>query len=282
MRLIMVVVALWCARALAQDAAAGALEPVDAGVEAPPPPPAAKIAIAPAPPVPAAAPPPAAPAPLSARARMKGHLGFGFLGTSPVLQATDDSVGPITFPGAPAAPFVRISVPMVGVRWWTPLERLGLEVGLGVMVSTASGEVPVTNGSNITDGPTTTELLLHLSAPIVLGSTEHTIVFLAPELRVGRSTRTTGDPREPLLAMTWDASLKAGVEVFFSFIGLSNLSLEAGVRAGFTHEVRTFTVSSPLGGEPREGQRSLSRFATSLVANPWDLFTGTLAARYYF
>lgn len=86
----------------------------------------------------------------------------------------------------------------------------------------------------------------------------------------------------PLLSMTWEASLRAGVEIFFSFIGLPNLSLEAGVRAGLTHELRTFTSSAPLGGMEREGRRTLTRFTTSLVANPWDLFTSTLSARYYF
>lgn len=281
MRLLLGLVVLSGAQALAQELEAGmtadagvALESTatDAGslgkpvaAEAP--------ALAGAKPVVQAAPP-------SARARLLGRFGFGFLGTVPVLQAAEDV--PPMFPGGPAAPFSRVSVPMLGVRWWTPLERLGVELGVGAMVSASASDLPVANGSDVMSGPTTVELALHLSAPIVLGSTEHTIVFVAPELRVGRSTLSTGDTRPPLLAMTWSAGLKAGVELFFSFIGLTNLSLEAGVRAGFTHEVRFFTVQGPLGGPPREGTRSESRFSTSLVANPWDLFTGTLAARYYF
>ena len=269
-----VVVCLSAASAQAQDADAGLVEPVDAGA------PAAPVVASPLPVAVAPLPAPA-PVPLTAAARMKGHLGFGFLGTAPVLQASED-LTMSSFGGSAPAPFVRVSVPILGLRWWTPVTRLGLEFGLGAMVSAPSSELPVANGSDIETGPTTTELLFQFSAPIMLASTEHTIVFIAPELRMGRSTKTTGDLKDVLLSMTWDACLKAGVEIFFSFIGLPNLSLEAGVRAGFTHEVRTFTSTAPLNGPAREGRRSLSRFSTSLVANPWDLFTSTLSARYYF
>ena len=217
----------------------------------------------------------------TARQRLKNRAGFGFLGTAPVLQADSDT--PVSmFPGMPSNAFKRVSVPMLGIRWWTPVPWLGLEFGIGAMVSAAATDVPTANGSNIMDGPTTTELLFHFSAPLAIASTEHTIVFIAPEFRIGRSTESTGDTRNPLLSMNYDISLKAGVEVFFSIINLPNLSLEAGVRAGLVHEIRTFPVGAPLGGPIQEGRRTETRFATSLVANPWDLFTSTLAARYYF
>ena len=265
MRPLLVMLCLSASLANAQEADAG-LEPADAGAPVVAAPVVVSVAVTP---------------PATALERMRGRFGFGFLGTAPVLQASDDltssSFGPPT-----AAPFVRVMVPMLGVRWWTPVSRLGLEVGLGAMVSSAGAELPLANGSDIQTGPTTTELLFSVSAPIVLGSTEHTLIFLAPELRLGRSTKSTGDMTRPLLSMTWEASLRAGVEIFFSFIGLPNLSLEAGVRAGLTHELRTFTSSAPLGGMEREGRRTLTRFTTSLVANPWDLFTSTLSARYYF
>jgi hypothetical protein len=257
---------LLSAQALAQDQYTGGVveEPVDRPPEVRP------------------APAPVTVVAKTARERMKGRVGFGFLGTAPVLQADNDTPSMTTFPPSVSTPFKRVSVPMLGVRWWTPVQWLGLEVGLGAMISASGSDIPTANGSNITDGPTTTELLFHFSAPLALASTEHTIVFIAPELRIGRSTETTGDPRNALLSMTYDVSLKAGVEIFFSFINLPNLSLEAGVRAGVIHELRTFPISAPLSGPVQEGRRTETRFATSLVANPWDLFTSTLAARYYF
>jgi hypothetical protein len=85
----------------------------------------------------------------------------------------------------------------------------------------------------------------------------------------------------PATATTLDLSVKGGVEIFFSFIGLPNLSIEAGVRAGVVHEVRSTVTVRPLQGDVVTSS-SETRFATTLVANPWDLFTSTLAARYYF
>lgn len=238
----------------------------------------AGVAIAPAP-VQELSPPPALKVvdPPSARERMLNTWGFGFLGTSSVFKATPA----ITMGQFGAVQVDRSTVPMLGVRWWTPFKRLGLELGVGAMVSGSYSDVAMP-GMTPGEGPTTTEFLVHVSAPLVLGSTQHTIVFLAPEARAGLSrfqpdTSGTG----VLTATTLDFSLKAGVEIFFSFLGLPNLSIEAGVRAGLVYEARQFVTSRPLQGD-LVSVSSQTRFQTSLIANPWDLFTSTLAARYYF
>ena len=214
------------------------------------------------------------PAPLSARDRMLGTWGFGFLGTGSVLKAAVDQ-------GTFTQPTLRTTVPLLGVRWWTPWRRLGLEVGVGVMVSGSHNDLP-TQLMPAGDGPATTEFLFHFSAPVVLGSTQHVIVFIAPEARAGFSRfQPDGSGAGVVTASTLDFSLKGGVEIFFSFIGLPNLSIEAGVRAGVVHELRATVTTLPLEGD-RVSTSSETRFATTLVANPWDLFTSTLAARYYF
>lgn len=215
------------------------------------------------------------PAPPAARERMLNTWGFGFLGTGAVLKAQPDMT---TFP----LPTQRTTVPLLGVRWWTPFRRLGLELGVGAMVAGSHSDVATPFGMPAGDGPSTTEFLFHFSAPIVLGSTEHVIVFIAPEARAGFS-RFQPDSSEAgvVTATTLDFSLKGGVEIFFSFIGLDNLSIEAGIRAGVVHEQRSIVTSLPLQGN-QVSTSSQTRFATSLIANPWDLFTSTLAARYYF
>lgn len=287
-RLVSVVGLLLASFVQAQDA--------DAAVAEPPVPLQAPVAPAAAAPVPVApiapatiAPAPVAPAPVvaspavrpSARDRRLGSFGFGFLGTASVLRSTPvTSLDPFT--GRPTSIEQRTTVPMLGVRWWTPWQRLGLELGVGVMVSTSTSEQVVANGLDLTPGPETFEWVAHASAPLVLGSTEHIIFFVAPELRAARSSAmTSGGMETPSFAWTVDFGARAGVEIFFSFIGLDNLSIEAGVRLGLTHEYRSSTVSTPLQPE-RFNTTSTTRFATSLVANPWDLFTSTLAARYYF
>jgi hypothetical protein len=265
MRALVMVMMLLSLVAHAQSESASAS---DAGVTVPAefsPPPAPKVA------APAAA--------VVARERMLNTWGFGFLGTGSVFKATPDFV-PTTF-GTPTQ-IDRSTVPLLGVRWWTPLRRLGLELGVGAMVSAAHADVAMQPGAPIGDGPDSTEFLFHLSVPVALASTQHTIVFIAPEARAGFSRfQPDASGAGVLTATTLDFSLKAGVEIFFSFIGLDNLSIEAGVRAGLVYEAREFVTSRPL--QPDLVQViSRTRFATSLVANPWDLFTSTLAARYYF
>lgn len=233
---------------------------------------------------PVAAPAPVAAAPVSpvvvvarpsARERRLGSLGFGFLGTTNVLQARFIAPGL----GGTAQLFNTTTVPLLGLRWWTPEYRLGLEFGFGAMVTaTDSSEPQAMVGAT----PTTLEFAWHASMPVVLGSTEHIIFFVAPEVRVGHSTWTVkNEMGTPPNGWTVEVSAKGGVEIFFSFIGLDNLSIEAGIRAGLTHQVRTNYASSPLQAEAPI-TNSLTRFSTNLVANPWDLFTSTLAARYYF
>lgn len=223
-------------------------------------------------PPPAAKPPPEPP---SARDRLGSAFGIGFLGTSNVFKAQAD------VNGVPL-PIQRTTVPVLGVRWWTPMRRLGVELGVGAMVSGSYSDTPMMPGGAVGDGPATTEMLVHLSLPVMLASTRHTILFVAPEFRFGYSRFQPDATNSGVVtASTIDASLKAGVEIFFSFLGLDNLSIEAGVRAGLTYEARYVVTSLPL--EPViTAVTSQTRFATSLVANPWDLFTSTLAARYYF
>lgn len=256
MRLLVLLVVAVSVSAQAQDA--GVVEPA-------------------APPPKYEAPPPmlVKPVPPSARERMLNTWGFGFLGTGAVLKAQVDMMN---FPVVS----LRTTVPLLGVRWWTPWQRLGLELGVGAMVSGSHNNQATQFGAPAGDGPTSTEFLFHFSAPIVLGSTQHVIVFIAPEARAGFS-RFKPDSSESgiVTATTLDFSLKGGVEIFFSFIGLDNLSIEAGVRAGVVHELRSTVVSRPLQGD-QVSASSQTRFATTLIANPWDLFTSTLAARYYF
>lgn len=260
----MLTVVVLVALSQSEDAGVVVVEPVvvDAGVVAPAaaPVPAPVVAVVEKP---------------SARERRLGSLGFGFLGTTNVLQAR--FVAPIT---SPTPVFNTTTVPLIGVRWWTPAYRLGLEFGFGAMVIATDSSEP--QSMFAANSPTTLEFAWHASMPIVLGSTEHIIFFVAPEFRVGHSTWTMkNEMGTPPNAWTVEASAKGGVEIFFSFIGLDNLSIEAGIRAGLTHQVRTSYSTSPLQSET-PGTLSMTRFSTNLVANPWDLFTSTLAARYYF
>jgi len=73
-----------------------------------------------------------------------------------------------------------------------------------------------------------------------------------------------------------DVGARAGFELFFGFIGIPELSLNATVGAQFSMR-KVSTDSSGL----TISDTSLG-FSTTVQNNPWDIFAGNVAARYYF
>lgn len=234
--------------------------PVDAGVAAPP---------ATALPAPAA---PSPVAPVTALERRRGSVGVGYLGGMSVGRA----FGAGTLGGVAS----HTTVPVLGLRWWTPLPRVGVELGAGVMVTIFDADgVPPPAIASVGE---TVELAWHVAVPIALVSAEHAIVVLAPQFRVGHSLFGNSTPSTTApYAWTFDFSLKGGVEVFFGFIGLDRLSLEASIRVGLAHDVRTTVIPSPL--QPNDTFSTYTtRFSTSVSGSAWDVVASSLALRYYF
>ncbi len=228
--------------------------PVDAGVPAPP---------ATALPAPAA---PSPVAPVTALERRRGSVGVGYLGGMSVGRSLGLGVSSLT-------------VPVLGVRWWTPLPRVAVELGAGVMADVFQVEP---SQQPLAQNTETIELAWHAALPIALVSAEHAIVVLAPQFRVGHSIVSNGRPSTTTpYGWTFDFSLKGGVEVFFGFIGLDRLSLEASIRVGVSHDVHTRVLPSPL--QPNETLSIYStRFSTSVSGSAWDVVASSLALRYYF
>lgn len=223
----------------------------------------------------------AAPAPvLTARQRRAGDVSVGLLGTSSVLRATVDSTfDPST--GRVISGDSFSTVPLLGVRWWSKGSVVGFEAGAGVVASAGSTEGSSSGGVSLARRPTTIEWVGHVALPLSLVSAEHVIVFVAPELRVGNSNIASNASGTPNYSWSINAGLRAGVELFFSFIGLDRLSLEVGTRIGVTHEIRTLVSQFAL-GSPSYTTTEVTRFSSSLVGTPWDVIGGALALRYYF
>jgi len=257
MRGLLALCLVWSASAaFAQDADAGvAPEVIDAGIVSPP------------------------PAALTARQRRAGNLGVGFLGTVPVLRAmesttTGTSPGPITITDA------RATVPMIGVRWWSYGSLIGVELGIGFMYSEGQHDSSSASSMNVSQYPITMEFVGHAALPLSIVSTENVIIFVSPEFRLGNSSRAARAAAKPDVAWTIDAGLRAGIEIFFGFIGIDRLSLEIAARIGVTHEIRTLTTQAAL--DEIVDTTHLTRISTSLMGNPWDIVTSAFALRYYF
>jgi hypothetical protein len=196
-----------------------------------------------------------------------GHVGIGWYGSH------DVSVG------IPTAATPAVAVPAVGVRYWaTP--TLGIDAALGF--STTSSSSKTDPGGTTTDGPSRTAFLLHGGVPIVLGGSQHFSVQVTPELEVGFGSGSIKPPPGSMAPTTdlsgflLQAGARAGAELYFGFIGVPQLSLDASVGLF----LRSTSAKTSAGNASTKNSELL--ISTSAINNPWDIFRSNVAARYYF
>jgi hypothetical protein len=207
--------------------------------------------------LPGAAPQAAAVAGNSDHDAVVGRLAVGYLGRSSVTIFGGDA----------------INAPVVGVRYWLS-DMLGIDAGLGFAFAGGSQETAGTS----TDDPSTHAFLLHGGVPLSLASAGHFSFQIVPELNVGfagRSAEMAGmDVSQSGFHL--DVGARAGAEIHFGFMNVPQLSLQGGVGVRFNID----STSSEAGGA--ESSTSDTSFGTTLNGNPWDIFTGNIAALYYF
>ncbi|MDP2271759.1 MAG: hypothetical protein Q8N23_33230 [Archangium sp.] len=213
------------------------------------------------------------PPPPTARQARSGTVGVGYLGVAGMTPLFGGLGGGLGGLGSLSA--FRVSAPILGVRWWFRDSRLGLDLGLGAMV-TAGSE---TSGA-LTNTPSL-QLVAHAGLPIAIASTQHVIVLLAPELRAGYST-LLNDGSFALTGSLLELALRGAVELFFGFIGVPELSLEAAIRVGFMREAQGLSNFAPLGPGGNTLTNETFRFSTSLSGDAGSVIASTLSLKYYF
>jgi hypothetical protein len=192
---------------------------------------------------------------------------------------------PFDFPNTGGADPIPLTVYTVGLRRWSrtplgPFRNLGFDLGVGLAFSRSSITQPQTGRLTTQDGPSTTGFGLHAGLPLAITHHEHAVFELVPELDViwagekipplgsGDTTRYSG----------WSARLgaRAGFEIFFGFVGLPQLAIEASLGAALTYD----SVTSKVGTI----ERSTRAWGLSTVrgTEPWSVFTGSVAAMYHF
>jgi len=221
---------------------------------------------------------PAAPAPTAPAAReetdgeaMAGRWGAAFFGRN-------------DFEFAAVAGQNRVSVFTIGVRHWGtqplgPFKAWGADLGFGLVVG--RGKVKTTQASQVTttDAPSATGFGFHAGVPLAVTHGKHVTFELVPEGDLVFASSTviqTGGVKSEWTAWALRLGARAGLEVHFGFIGIRELSLEASVSAGLTYGNQTNKTG------PLEDSRSSWRFGTGKENEPWSIFTGNVAAIYYF
>jgi hypothetical protein len=179
---------------------------------------------------------------------------------------------------------VPISIYTVGFRHWMPaaagpFKHWGLDMGVGLVLGRGKDTTPVAGVSTTTDQPSATGFGFHGGLPLALAHARHVTFELVPEADlVFASTAVPQANGQKTEASAWSLRLgaRAGFEVFFGFMGLPQLALEATLAAGFSYDSQKAKTG------PVEISSSAWQFSTGRQNEPWSIFTGTVAAIYYF
>ena len=175
----------------------------------------------------------------------------------------------------------------VGVRYWLN-SGMGVDVGVGFASQGGATETKDADGTvKSVDDPSRTAFVLHAGTPFAISTGQHYSLLIIPEANLGTgSTKfkaTFPAPQGPLRtedvtisAFRLDLGARAGAEIHFGFMNVPQLSLQATVGAAFAIN----TTSTSFGGIDTSTSRT--SLATSVQNEPWALFTGNVAALYYF
>jgi hypothetical protein len=208
--------------------------------------------------LPGAAPQAAAVAGNSDHDAVVGRLAVGYLGRAGV------NIGDAVIPA-----------PVIGVRYWLS-DMLGIDAGIGFGLGSSSSEDAAGMSA---DGPSSYAFVLHGGVPLSLASAGHFSFQIVPELNLGFGGTSVGEgmAENSTSAFQLDVGARAGAEIHFGFMDVPQLSLQGGVGV----RLQMNSTSSEVGGQDGPSSSSTS-IGTTLNGNPWDIFTGNIAALYYF
>jgi hypothetical protein len=192
---------------------------------------------------------------------------------------------PFTFPNTGGAAPLPLTIYTMGLRRWTterlgPFRNWGFDLGLGLNYTRSSITQPQTGTLTTTDGPSTSGFGLHAGLPLAISLHKHAVFELVPEANViwAKETIPPLAGGEVTTYDGWVASVgaRAGFEIFFGFIGLPQLAIEASLGASLNYA----KVGSTVG--PIERSSRAWGFTTLRGNEPWSIFTGAVAAMYHF
>ncbi len=197
-----------------------------------------------------------------------GHFGVGYMGFSqlPIGDVAGNNFTAKT-----------VTAPVIGVRYW--LNRMiGIDAGVGFGFSTGSSTVSANGTDTTTNNPSRLGFALHGGVPLAFAHGKHYSFELVPELNVGFTHGSVaGTPDDiSLSGFRLDAGARVGAEIYFGFIGVPQLALQASVGAYFTHENAGFSQGNV------SASVSSNAISTSVQGTPWAIFVNTISALYYF
>jgi len=226
--------------------------------------------------LPGAAPAATAAAGSSDHDQVVGRLAVGYLGRR-TMAIGAAQIGGMTGGGGPV---LELQAPVVGIRYWID-EMIGIDAGLGLLITSGSWEQDIPNPPPDTDGDLlgASVFILHAGLPISFASADHFSFQLVPEVNVGIGSATT-DPNSDikLNGFQLDAGARAGAEIQFGFIGIPQLSLQGSI--GALLSIRSLKTDNNV--TDVTNTENSTTITTTVGDNPWNIFTSNVAALYYF
>lgn len=188
-----------------------------------------------------------------------GKIGIGYLGQLDV----------------PLGPGGSLPAQILGMRYWMN-SGMAITGGLG-FGSTSSSQ---TSGGTTVDGPAATAVAVKGGVAFALATGKHYTFVLEPQAVLGYATQTvkpTGTgPNTENTGTRIAVGATAGAEIQFGFIGIPELALVGSVGLAFE------TLSGKTKVDTTETSASKTTFTTFTLSNPWNIFSGNVAAIYYF
>lgn len=194
-----------------------------------------------------------------------GHFGVGYMGRQSM------TIG---------AARTAVVAPIIGLRYWFD-DFIGIDAGIGINASSGKNKTTDTDGVR---KPGLYVTMVHVGVPLNLLSRGSFSFQVVPEANMGFAGTgdQDADPDNKLndTGFHLSAGARAGAEIQFGFIGLPELSLQGHVGLYVQHEAGT-TRTKTDGDVVRVSDRTRT-FGSTLGPDPWDMFTGSIAALYYF
>ena len=203
--------------------------------------------------------------------KVVGHMGIGYMGVSQIPIASGLTGGAGT-----------VNAPVIGVRYWLK-PNMGLDLGLGFGLQSGGAESTTAGVTASVDQPGVFGMAIHGGVPLVLSRGKHYAFEAIPELTVGFATSSIkGAPGQGDTSVSGsriEIGGRIGAEIFFGFIGVPELSLQASVGLSLRRMAYKASQDTPTSTSSGASQMNIG---TTVQADPWAIFANNISATYYF
>ena len=171
----------------------------------------------------------------------------------------------------------NLTAQIIGMRYWFN-PGMGLTAGLGF----GSGSSSSSSGGTNVEGPSATVFAVKGGLPIALATSKHYTFVLEPQLAFGYATSSQSQNNTTIDLTGYRVAVgaTAGAEIHFGFIGIPELSLVGSI--GLAFDTQGGKTKTTAGGNTVENAVAQTTIATFTRENPWNIFSGNVAAIYYF